>query len=73
MQAPDDPTPQDRLHRIARAFRAERDGRTRSFEIVYRSIDSRKVYRIYENGEAMDFPLSPDERQRLHEIEADIP
>lgn len=72
MNTTGDGTPDDKLHRIARAFRAERDGRTRSFEVVRKSTDSRKVYRISEEGEVTDFPLSRAERERLHEIEPDI-
>jgi hypothetical protein len=73
MQAPDDPTPQDKLHRIARAFRAGRRGLAPPVEIVSTSRDSRRVYRISEAGQVTDFPLSPADRERLHDIERDIP
>jgi hypothetical protein len=64
---------QDKLHRIVRAFHAGRLGLAPPIEIVYKSNDSRRVYRVYENGEATDFPLSPTERERLHKIEPEIP
>jgi hypothetical protein len=73
MIPPDAQTRQGKLHRIVRAFHVGRLGLAPPIEIVHKSNDSRKVYRIYENGEATDFPLSPAERERLHEIEPDIP